>query len=81
MVGPSIKDVRSQEVWGGLPSTDILRTSEEGGFFRCGRPALFGVKNKNFSKFMVCPHGQGGVEPVRTFFGQGEGDQFFTILC
>jgi len=29
---------------------------------------------------MVCPHGQGGVEPVRTFCGQGGVGQFFTIL-
>jgi len=30
-------------------------------------------KNFGFFEFMVCPHGQGrrGVEPVRTFFGQG----------
>jgi len=35
--------------------------------------ALFDAKTFDFSKFMVCPHGQGGrgVEPVRTFFGQG----------
>jgi len=31
-------------------------------------------KTSDFSKFMVCLHGQGGkgVEPVRTFFGQME---------
>jgi len=31
----------------------------------------------------MCPHGFGwkGVEPVRTFFGQEEGGQLFTILC
>jgi len=40
--------------------------------------ALFGAKTFDFSKFMVCPHGQGGeggrkrgVEPVQTFCGQG----------
>jgi len=40
--------------------------------------ALFGAKNFDFSKFLVCPHGQGkdGVEPVRTFFRQGEGVNF-----
>jgi len=38
--------------------------------------ALFGAKNSDFSKFMVCPHGQGGkgIEPVRTFSGQTEGE-------
>jgi len=31
---------------------------------------------------MVLPHGQeGGVEPVRTFFGKEEKGQFFAILC
>jgi len=30
------------------------------GFFRCGRPHFFGAKASNFSKFMACPHGQGG---------------------
>jgi len=29
---------------------------------------------------MMCPHGQGGIVPVRTFCVQG-GGQFFTILC
>jgi len=34
---------------------------------------FFAQKTSDFSKFMVCPHGQGGigVEPVRTFCGQG----------
>jgi len=31
--------------------------------------ALFGAKTSDFSKLMVCPHGQGRV------------DQFFAILC
>jgi len=37
---------------------------------------------KNF-KFTVCPHGYRtrGVEPVRTYCGQGAGGQFFEILC
>jgi len=29
-----------------------------------------------YSKFMVCPHGQGGIEPVRTFYRQGGGVNF-----
>jgi len=43
--------------------------------------ALFGAKTKDFSKLMVCPYGQGEVEPVRTFCGQEGGGQFFAILC
>jgi len=31
----------------------------------------FDAKNFEFSKFMVCSHGQRGFERVRTFFGQG----------
>jgi len=30
---------------------------------------------------MVCPQGQGGIEPVRTFNRQGGGSQFFVVLC
>jgi len=52
------------------------------GFVQCGHfsdkgalqmwtSELFGAKILEFSKFMVCPHGQvGGVEPVWIFFGQ-----------
>jgi len=41
----------------------------------------FGEKTSDFSKFVVCPHGQERreVEPVRTFSGQG--GQFFAMLC
>jgi len=64
--GPSIKDVCSQD-----SSHADFRT------FWC-------KKTLDFSKFMVYPHGQDGrgVEPVRTFCGQGrEGGQFFAFLC
>jgi len=39
---------------------------------------VFGAKNSDFSKYMVCLHGQEGgeVEPVRTFYGQGGGVNF-----
>jgi len=38
--------------------------------------------SSDFSKFMVCPHGQREVELVRTFFGQGGKEfQFFANLC
>jgi len=42
------------------------------------RSALFCSKPSDLSKFMVCPRGQAGVEPVQT---KGEGSQFFAILC
>jgi len=31
-----------------------------GGFFRCGRPHFLAQKTSDFSKFMMCPHGQEG---------------------
>jgi len=36
---------------------------------------LFTVKTSDFSKFIVCPNGQGerSVEPVRTFSDRGVG--------
>jgi len=41
---------------------------------------MFGTSD--FSKYMVCPHGQGGgVEPVRTFCGEGKRGSIFAILC
>jgi len=49
------------------------------GFFRCGRPYFLAQKPSNFSKFMVCSHGQGerGNCPVQTFFGKvGKGSIF-----
>jgi len=58
--GLSIKDVRSQR---------------EGVFVQCGQRGssdayvrtFWCKKIANFSKFVVCLHGQGGVEPVRTW--------------
>jgi len=55
-LGPSIKDVRSQEE-GVCP---VRTFNGQGDFFRCGRPHFFAQKNPDISKFMVCPHGQGG---------------------
>jgi len=55
---------------GGSSDADV-RTEEE-------------QKTSDFSKFLVCLHGQEGrgLEPVRTFFGQGGMKcQFFAILC
>jgi len=59
---PSIKDVRSQ--WGG-------------GFFRCGRPHFLVQKGSDFSKFMVCPHGQEGLSQCGHFSDKGEGGSIF----
>jgi len=45
--------------------------------------ALFGAKNLDSSKFMVCPNRQGekGVKQVRIFFGQGmRGSNFQALL-
>jgi len=51
----------------------------ERGVLQIRTSALFAQKPSNFSKFMVCPHGQGrrGVCPVRTFCGQGGGGSIF----
>jgi len=56
---PKIKDVRTQGKEG-LPSASILRITHGEGFFRCGRPHFLMQKTSDFSKFMVCPYGQGG---------------------
>jgi len=53
----------------------------QGEFFRCGRPQFFVQKTKDFSKFMICPQGKGGLSQCRHFVDKGEGGQFFAILC
>jgi len=52
----SIKDVHSQGIY---VQCGRLRTRGEGGF-RCGCPHLLLQKSLDFSKFLVCPLGQGG---------------------
>jgi len=52
----SIKDIRNQGGGGRLFSADILRTRE---ILQMRTSILFGAKTSDFSKFMVCPHGQG----------------------
>jgi len=44
------------------------RRPQSGGerVFKCKRPHFLVQKASEFSKFIVCPHGQEGVEPVRT---------------
>jgi len=74
--GLSIKEVRSQRE-GVCP----VRTRGRG-FFRSGRPQFLVQKASNFSKFLVCPHGQKGkgVDPVRIFCRQGEESMFLNFL-
>jgi len=45
--------------------------------------AIFGAKTPDFSKFMVCPHeqgGEGGLSQCGHFTDKGRGGQFFAIL-
>jgi len=51
------------------------------GFFRCGRPHFLAQKTSDISKFMVCPHGQGGFSQCGHFVDKWEEGQFFAILC
>jgi len=55
----------------GLSSAD----KEGEGSFRSGRPHFFCNKTSDFSKFMVCPHGQGGrgLSQCGHFSDMGEG--------
>jgi len=59
---------------GGLSSAD----KEGGGFFRCGRPHFLAQKTPDFSKLMVCSHGQGrrGLSQCGHFADKGEGSIF-----
>jgi len=38
-------------------------------------------KKTDFSKFMVCPHGQGGLSQCGRFADKEGWGQFFAILC
>jgi len=43
--------------------------------------ALFSAKTSEFSRFMVCPQDRRGVEPVRTFSGEGgEGSVYLDFM-
>jgi len=80
------------KIQGAWPAADVhasvngwgcsLRTlcGQEGLVLQMQMSAPFGVKNWNFSKFTVCPHGQ-GVEPVRSFCGQWGGVNNFSRFC
>jgi len=53
-----IKDVGSQ----GVVQCGHFSDKGEGRFFRCGLKHFLVKKNSDFSKFMVCSHGQGEEE-------------------
>jgi len=46
-----------------------------------GRPHFLVQKTSDFSKFMVCLHGQGSLSPYGHFIDKEGGGQFFAILC
>jgi len=73
--GSSIKDVRSQG-GGGFVQCGHFADKGGRGFFRCGRPHFLAQKNSNFSKFMLCPHGKGGVVQC----GQGGRGSIFRVF-
>jgi len=60
---------RPQSEGGSLSSAD----KKGGGFFWCGRPHFLVQKNSDFSKFMVCPHGQEGLNQ----WTRGKGGSIF----
>jgi len=51
------------------------------GFFRCERPQLLVLKNFGFFQIYGVSAQTIGVEPMRTFCGQGGGGKSFAILC
>jgi len=73
-----MKDVRSQGGGRrGLSSAGILRT-RQGGFFRCGRPHFLVQNTSDFSKLMVCPHGQWRLSQCGNFSDNGSN---FSRFC
>jgi len=56
---------------------------EEVGFFRIRRPRFFAQIASDFSKFMMCPHGQRDRELSQSghFANKGEESLFYSILC
>jgi len=67
--GLSMKDVRTEE--------DGVYPVRMRGFFRFRRPQVL-IQSLDFSKFMVCPYGQGGGGWASADKGRG---QVFVILC
>jgi len=74
----SMKYVCVEDVRRGLSSADILWTK---GFLHKRTSHFLVQKTSDFSKFIVCPNGQGEVEPVRTFCRQRERGQSFVVWC
>jgi len=58
----SIKDVRIVRSQGG---SGFVVQCGQGEFFRCGRPRFLEQKTSLFSKYVVCPHGQEGLNQCR----------------
>jgi len=57
----AIYKIHPQSGGEGLSSADIYFVDKgRGGFFSCVRPHFLMQKSTGFSKFMVCPHEQGG---------------------
>jgi len=50
-------------------------------FISCGRPHLLVKKTSDVSKFMVCPHGQGGLSQCGHFSDKVEVGSIFRDLC
>jgi len=71
--GPSIKDVRGQ---GGFCPVRTFFGEERRGLLPRTSEFL-DQKTSDFLKFMVCPHGQGGLSHC----GQGGWGQFFSLFC
>jgi len=73
--GPSIKDVCSQ----GEGLVQCRHFVSKG--FRCGRPHFLVQKTSDFSKFMLCPHGQGRDSASADVADNRGGGQFFLRFC
>jgi len=55
-------------------SGGFVQCGQGGGFFRYGRPHFLEQKTSEFSKFLVCPHGQeGGWASADILRARGEG--------
>jgi len=75
----TINKRRSQLEEGGCP---VRRFCGQGEFFKCGRSHFLERNTTDFSKFMVCPHGQGGrgLSQCGHFAGKG-GEVNFSRFC
>jgi len=60
------------------PQSGDLYNADKGGYSDANVRLLV-QKTSDFSKFIVCPHGQRGLSHCRQ--GEGGGGQFFAILC